>query len=67
LFFFEGEIVTLLRREWVFKLFHKELLKPNRVEKRIKFAFLSKVENLSRGFETIFLWNRDSFAKDETF
>jgi len=65
--FFEGEIVTLLRRGRVFKLFRKELLKSNRVEKGIKSAFLLKAENLSRGFETIFLFNRNSFAKEETF
>jgi hypothetical protein len=42
LLFFEGEIVTLLRRGRVFKLFCKELLKSNRVEKRFKYAFLLK-------------------------
>jgi hypothetical protein len=44
LLFFKSEIVTLLKRGWVFKLFRKELLKSNQVEKGIKTVFL-KQEN----------------------
>jgi hypothetical protein len=42
-------------------------LKPNRVEKRIKSAFLLKAENLSRGFETIFLERETLLLKRRLF